>query len=448
VILADNLLAAREQMALTLGLHIILVPFGVAFPCMVLAAEWRGWKRGDVDATRLAQRWSKVMAVLFAVGAVTGTVLSFEMGLLWPGLFDRFGAVIGVPFAIEGLAFFVEAIFVGIYLYGWKRLSPKAHFLSGVPIVLSGVLGTVAVISANSWMNQPSGFKIAPDGTITHIDPLGAMLNNAIAYEAPHMLIAAYMVAGFVVASIYAIGWLRGNRSHYHRLGFLIPFVIAAVAAPVQVVVGDFAARAVFHDQPSKFAAMELVTTSGADRSMHLGGVLIDGKVVGAIAIPGLDSLLAGFSTSTEITGLDRIPADEQPPANIVHLAFQLMVLIGTGLVGLGAWFAFVWWRRRTLPSSRWFWRAAALAGVASVAALEAGWITTEVGRQPWIAFKLLRVSQAVTTNGGLWWTYGLLVALYTALTAAAILVIRTMARQWREDDRQPAAEPTERALR
>jgi cytochrome d ubiquinol oxidase subunit I len=444
--LASDLVAAREQMAFTLGFHIILVPFGVAFPCMVLVAEWRGWKRGDTDALKLAQRWSKVMAVLFAVGAVTGTVLSFEMGLLWPGLFDRFGAVIGVPFAIEGLAFFVEAIFVGIYLYGWKRLSQRAHFWSGVPIVVSGILGTAAVIAANSWMNQPSGFKVAPDGSIIDIDPLGAIFNNAFAYEATHMLIAAYMVAGFTIASIYAVGWLRGHRTSYHRLGFIIPFVIAAVAAPLQVVVGDFAARGVFHDQPSKFAAMELITTTGPDQSMHLGGVLIDGKVVGAISIPGLDSLLAGMSTSTVVTGFDRIPVDERPPQNIVHIAFQVMVMIGTALVALGAWFGFVWWRKRRVPASTWFWRAAAVAGLGSIAALEAGWITTEVGRQPWIAYRLLRVEDAVTSNGGLWWSYGAIVVLYAGLGTATVLVIRRMAQRWRDDDAEvvPASELVE----
>jgi cytochrome d ubiquinol oxidase subunit I len=437
---SSQLLPAREQMAFTLGFHIILVPFGVAFPCMVLVAEWRAWKRGDADALKLAQRWSKVMGVLFAVGAVTGTVLSFEMGLLWPGLFDRFGAVIGVPFAIEGLAFFVEAIFVGVYLYGWKRLTPRAHFWSGVPIVLSGVLGTAAVIAANAWMNQPSGFDVAPDGAITNIDPLGAMFNDAFGYEATHMLIAAYIVAGFTTGSIYAVGWLRGRRTRYHRLGFMIPFVMAAFAAPVQVFVGDVAARGVFHDQPSKFAAMELVTTSGSNRPMHLGGLLIDGEVVGAITIPGLDSLLAGFSTSTEVTGLDRIPVDERAPANIVHIAFQLMVVIGTALVGLGAWFGIVWWRRRRVPTSSWFWRAAAVAGIGSIAALEAGWITTEVGRQPWIAYRLMRVEDAVTTNGGLWWTYALIVAVYAGLGTATLLVVRGMARRWQAQDAEAPA--------
>ena len=200
------------------------------------------------------------MAVLFAVGAVTGTVLSFELGLLWPGLFDRFGAVIGVPFAIEGLFFFLEAIFIAIYIYGWTRLSPWATFWSGVPIVLSGIGGTFSVITANAWMNQPSGFTLRADGTVTNVRPIAAMFNKATSYEVPHMLLAAYMVAGFVVASIYAVGMLRGRRDRYHHLGFTIAFTVAAVAAPLQVVVGDYAARAVHKDQPAKFAAMELVT--------------------------------------------------------------------------------------------------------------------------------------------------------------------------------------------
>jgi cytochrome d ubiquinol oxidase subunit I len=435
LIVASDLLAAREQMAFTLGFHIILVPFGVAFPFIVLIAHYRALRHDDADALLLAQRWSKVMAVLFAVGAVTGTVLSIEMGLLWPGLFDKYGAVIGVPFAIEGLAFFLEAIFIGIYLYGWKRLSPWKHFASGIPIVLAGILGTVAVISANAWMNQPTGFVTEADGSISHVNPLAAMFNRASAYEMPHMLLAAYMVAGFCVASVYAVGMLRGRRDRYHRLGFTIAFAVAAVAAPLQVFVGDVAARAVFHDQPSKFAAMELITQTGSDRALHVGGVLIDGEVRYAISIPGGDSLLAGLSTSTSITGLDQIPIDEQPPVNVVHLAFQVMVAIGTALVALSAWFGLVFWRRRRLPNGAWFLRASALAGLASIAALEAGWITTEVGRQPWIAYKLLLTKDAVTHAGGVWVSYGVIVAVYIALGVATLAVIRNMTRRWRQGD-------------
>ncbi len=431
----SDLLPAREQMALTLGVHIILVPFGVALPVIVLLAHYRGLRRGDEVAMLLARRWSKVMAVLFAVGAVTGTVLSFEMGLLWPGLFDRFGAVIGIPFAIEGLAFFTEAIFVGVYLYGWKRMHPWAHFASGVPIVVAGVVGSFAVVSANGWMNHPSGFSLDAQGRVVGIDPMAAMFNRATLYEVPHMLLASYMVAGFVVASVYAVGMLRGRRDRYHRLAFGLAFGVAALAAPLQVVVGDVAARGVFRDQPSKFAAMELTTVTGPDQAMHLGGVLVGGRVVGAISLPGLDSLLVGFDRSTVITGLDRIPADERAPANIVHLAFQVMVAIGTALVALSAWFGWSWWRRRRIPSSRWFLRAAALAGAASVVALEAGWITTEVGRQPWIAYRVLRTRDAVTAAGGVWVSYLVIVVLYTALVVGTIAVLRSMARRWRLEE-------------
>ena len=435
MLLASNLMAARQQMAFTLGVHIILVPFGVAFPFITLIANYRAIKHGDADALRLARRWSKVMAVLFAVGAVTGTVLSFEMGLLWPGLFDRFGAVIGIPFAIEGLFFFLEAIFIAIYIYGWTRLSPWAHLWSGVPIVLSGIGGAFAVVTANGWMNQPSGFTLRADGTVTNVRPLAAIFNAATKYEVPHMLLAAYMVAGFVVASVYAVAMLKGRRDRYHRLGFTIAFAVAAIAAPLQIAVGDYAARAVHDDQPAKFAAMELVTETGTNRALHVGGVLVDGKVRGAITIPGLDSILAGGSRATRVVGLDDVPADERPPANLVHLSFQAMVAIGFALVGLAAWFGLAWWRRKTIPASPWFLRGAAAAGVASVAALEAGWVTTELGRQPWIAYKLMRTSEAVTHVGGVWVSYGIIVVLYAAVITGAVVVLRHMARRWRDEE-------------
>ena len=430
--LANDLLAAREQMAFTLGFHIILVPFGAAFPTITLIANWRAIRRDDAVALDLARSWSKVMAVLFAVGAVTGTVLSFEMGLLWPGLFGRYGAVVGVPFAIEGLGFFTEAIFIGIYLYGWKRMSPWAHFWSGVPIPIAGLVGTFAVVSANSWMNQPAGFTVGPGGTLQHVDPLAGMFNRATAYEVPHMLLASYMVAGFVVASVYAVGMLRGRTDERHRRAFLIAFTVAAIATPVQIFVGDIAARAVYHDQPSKFAAMELITKSGSHQALHLGGVLIGGKLVGGIPVTNGDSLLAGLSPSTKITGLDAITKADQPPANIVHLAFQLMVTIGFALLALGAWFALSWFRRRRFPPSRLFLRCAAAAGVLAVCALEAGWITTEVGRQPWIAYHVMLTRDAVTRSHGVWITFVIVLTLYAALAAATVIALRKMAEGWR----------------
>ncbi|MGI8727033.1 MAG: cytochrome ubiquinol oxidase subunit I, partial [Solirubrobacterales bacterium] len=289
---ADNLLAARETMAFTLGFHIVLACIGVALPALMLVAEYRGRKHGDADALHLAQQWSKAAAVLFAVGAVTGTVLSFEMGLLWPKFMEDWGEVFGTGFAIEGIFFFTEAIFIAIYIYGWKRLPGWTHFASGIPIVVAGIGGAFSVVAVNSWMNQPEGFTLAADGTITDVDPIGALLNRATVYEFPHMLLAAYMVCGFGLASIYAFRLLRGNKTRRNRLGMIIPLAVAAIVTPVQLLVGDVAARSVANDQPAKFAAFECVAETGTNKAMSLGGLCIDDKPVGALEIPGLESLL------------------------------------------------------------------------------------------------------------------------------------------------------------
>ena len=236
---ATDLLIAREQMAFTLGFHIILASMGVGFPLITLVANWWGLRKNDEVVLTLARRWSHVMAILFAVGAVTGTVLSFEMGLLWPGLMGRFGDVFGIPFAIEGIFFFTEAIFITLYIYGWKRLSPRAHLLSGIPIVIAGFGGALSVVAANSWMNQPGGFTFdEATGRVTDVQPLDVIFNGAFYYEVPHMILAAYLVAGFMVASVYAVGWLKGRRDRYHQLGFAIPFTIAAIAMPIPDVRG------------------------------------------------------------------------------------------------------------------------------------------------------------------------------------------------------------------
>ena len=350
-------------MGFTLGFHIVLACFGVAFPLMMLLAEWHGHRRNDQEALRLARNWSKAVAVLFAVGAVTGTVLSFEFGLLWPRFMDRFGDAFGIAFAIEGIFFFLEAIFIAIYIYGWDRLSPRAHMLSAIPIVLSGIGGAFSVIAANAWMNQPQGFDLSAAGNVTNVKPFEVLFNPATGYEFFHMFLAAYMVTGFLIASVYAVGMLRGRRDRYHRLGFLIPFTVAAIASPIQLFVGDTAARAIADDQPAKFAGMECIYESGEDQTEYIGGICTDGEVKGGIGIPGLDSLLVGFSTSTYVKGLDQIPPDERPPANtLLHNAFDTMVGVGTGLFLLAVWFAISWWRRRDFPATRWFLRLAAVA--------------------------------------------------------------------------------------
>ncbi len=432
-----ELLAARSQMAFTLGFHIVLACLGVGLPSLVIVANWIGVRRGDPAALLLARRWSTVMAVTFAVGAVTGTVLSFEMGLLWPVLMGRFGGAFGLPFAIEGIFFFLEAIFIAIYIYGWNRLSPRAHLWSGIPVALSGLGGTFSVVAANAWMNQPAGYVLGPDGRVVTVQPLEVLFNRATFYEVPHMLLAAYMVTGFLLASVYAVGLLRARAGadRYLRLGFLIPFVVAAVAAPLQVAVGDVAAREIVKDQPAKFAAMEYIMTTGAHQPVTLGGILVDGKVVGGIQIPELGSLLAGFSPDTEVIGFDQVPVDARPPATVVHLAWNTMVGIGTALVLLGLWGLVLRVRRRDHATARWFLRASAVAGIGAIAALEAGWIVTEVGRQPWVVYLVLRTRDAVTQSGGVQVTFAGVVILYSGLGIATLLALRTLARRWSAAD-------------
>jgi cytochrome d ubiquinol oxidase subunit I len=355
-------------------------------------------------------------------------VLSFEMGLLWPGLMNQFGQVIGLPFTIEGFAFFIEAIFIGIYLYGWDRLSPRAHLLSGVPVLLAGIVGTLSVVSANAWMNQPRGFDLE-SGKVTGVDPWGAMFNPAMPPQSVHMLVAAFMVTGFVIASVYAVGMLRGRRDAYHRLGFLVPFTVAAVMAPIQVVVGDWAAHFIADYQPTKLAAIEGVYQTASGVPLHVGGIAIDGEMRYAIEIPNGLSLLAHWNPNARIAGLDQVPPGDRPPVNVVHLSFQAMVGLGFAMLAVAAWFAYLRKRKRDLSGNRWFLRAAALCGPAAVIALEAGWVTTEVGRQPWTVYGILRTHDAVNPAPGL--RVGLLVILlvYAGLTIATVYVLRRLAR-------------------
>src|SRR3954464_10423262 len=421
---------ARSQMAFTLASHIILVPLGVAWAFMALVANYRGIRKNDADAMLLAQRWSKYMAVTFAVGAVSGTVLTFEFGLLWPRFMGRFGDAFGIPFAIEGLFFFLEAIFLAVYIYGWKRLKPWTHFWTGVPIVIAGIGGTVSVVAANAWMNEPAGFTLDSAGKVVDVDPWAVIFNKAMPLQSLHMLIAAYLVGGFLVASVYAFGMLRGRRDRYHRLGFLIPFTIAAIATPMQMLVGDEMARWVFNNEPVKFAAIEMVPKTSSDVPETLFGHLNDqGQVVGGIPIPGLASILSAPSTgtSTVVQGLDTVAKDDRPTnhgVNVVHLAWDVMVGLGTLFFLLTLWYWASWIFRRDLPRSRWFLRAAATSGVLSVITLEAGWTVSEVGRQPWIVYEKMRVEDAATGNTGIWITFLGVLILYVGLGTTAILVL------------------------
>lgn len=434
LVLASQLAPARSQMAFTLGFHIVLASLGVGFPVLMLIANYRGLRRNDPDALLLARRWSKVVAVTFAVGAVTGTVLSFEFGLLWPEFTGRFGEVFGVLFAIEGIFFFLEAIFVAIYIFGWERLSPWAHFWSGVPIAICGIGGAYSVVAVNSWMNQPQGFTVE-NGKVTDVEPFKVIFNKAVPYEVPHMLLAAYIVTGFLVASVYAVGMLRGRRDRYHRLGLLIPLTFAAIVTPLQFFVGDMAARSIADDQPVKFAAMECVQTTSTHVTEYIFGRCTSSGVKGGVGIPGFDSWLVGGSTDTQVIGLDSVPPDQRPPANtMLHWCFDIMVGICTALIALGLWLGVQWWRRRDIPATKWFLRAVAVSGAAAILALECGWIVTEVGRQPWIVYGVMRTEDAVTGANGVWVTFVLVLLLYAALGTATVLVLRHMAQRWREE--------------
>jgi cytochrome d ubiquinol oxidase subunit I len=425
----EYLLEARQMQALSFAVHIPLVCFGIAFPVMVLFVEGLYLRTGDDLYRTLARRWTRVMVALFAIGVITGTILSFEMGLLWPNFTATFGDVFGLGFAIEGFSFFVEAIFIGIYVYGWDRLSPRAHFASGIPIVIAGFTGSLTVISVNSWMNHPSGFGLS-GGKAVDVDPVAALFgNDYLWHELIHMYLAGYMVVGFLVAGAYAFGRLRGRWGRYERTALVIPLTIAALASPVQVLVGDWAAREVARNQPTKLAAIEGLSHTQRGAPLHVLGWYTEDGIKHGIRVPRLLSLLAFHDPDARVQGLDAVPERDRPPVNVVRVAFQTMVGIGTFLAVIGLVFLFVRIRRKRIPKSVWFYRALVVAGPLSVIALISGWVTTEVGRQPWVVYHVMRTSEAVTGASGIPVGYGALAVVYLGLLAAVAWILRRLAR-------------------
>jgi cytochrome bd ubiquinol oxidase subunit I len=416
----DTLLA-RQMQALSLTVHIPIVCFGIAFPAMFVFVEGLYLRTGDKTYKALAKRWSKVALILFAVGVVTGTILSFEFGLLWPNFMATFGDVFGIAFGLEGISFFVEAIFIAIYVYGWDRLSPRAHFLAGVPVVISGFTGSFNVIAVNGWMNTPDGFQVSSDGKVVDPQPWDALFNTAMWHELIHMYLAGYIVCGFIVAGVYAFAWLRGKRDRYHRTALVVTLAFACLTAPVQVVVGDWAGRSVAEHQPTKLAAFEGLqhTQAGAPFTM-----------LGIFEIPKMLSILAYHDPNATVQGLDAVPPDDRPPVGIVRVAFQAMVSIGTALALLGVVFFYTWLRWHRLPRSRWFYRAVMAAGPLAFVALIAGWIVTEVGRQPWIVYQVMRTTQAVTAVDYLEIGYVFLIVVYLGLGAAVVWLLRRLTRR------------------
>jgi cytochrome bd ubiquinol oxidase subunit I len=425
----QDLLWARELQAMSFAVHIPLVCFGVAFPAIVLFTEWLGQRTGNETYTRLARRWSKVMATLFAVGVVTGTILSFELGILWPDFMATFGQVFGLAFALEGFSFFAEGIFVAIYVYGWDRLSPRAHLASGIPAAIAGFTGSMMVIAVNGWMNHPTGFSVV-DGKVTDVHPWQAIFNPFFWHEMTHMYVAGFMVSGFLVAGVYAWAWMKGRRDHYTRAGLVIALSVAALASPVQVLIGDWAGREVAKMQPVKLAALEGLGQTQRGAPFHLGGFYSDGEVKAGIRIPKLLSLLARHDPTAEIQGLEAVPPDDRPPVNVVRTAFQVMVGVGTLLALLGVLYVATWWRKRRLPRSVWFWRAVVAAGPAATLALLCGWVVTEVGRQPFVVYHVLRTREAVTDAGGLPVAFFAMLVVYASLAAMVVWLLRRLSRE------------------
>ncbi|GIF48317.1 cytochrome bd-I ubiquinol oxidase subunit 1 apoprotein [Asanoa ferruginea] len=429
ILAQDYLLEARQMQALSFVVHIPLVCIGIAFPALVLFVEWRYLRTGDELYRTLARRWSKVLVALFAAGVVTGTILSFELGLLWPNFTATFGGVFGLGFAIEGFSFFLEAIFIGIYVYGWNRLSPRAHFLSGLPIAVAGVIGSFMVISVNGWMNHPGHFTFENGRVVSSNSAKALFANSFFWHEFVHMYVAGFIVTGFLVAGAYAVYALRGKWGRYERTAFTVPMTAAAVASPVQILIGDWAAREVAKNQPIKLAAMEGLgqTTKGA--ALHILGWYQNGEVIWGLGIPKLLSLLAFHNINATVQGLDTVPLEDQPPVNVVRYSFQSMVFAGTFLALVAVVFLFYRWWRHRLPVTPWFYRAVVLCAPLSIVALLAGWITTEVGRQPWVVYGYMRTEEAVTGASGVPVGYGVLAAVYLALVIAVIWILVRLAR-------------------
>lgn len=415
----SDLIAARSQMAMSLGFHIVFAALGIAMPLLMAVAEWRWLRTQDARYLLLAQRWSKGTAILFAVGAVSGTVLSFELGLLWPIFMEASGPLIGPLFALEGFAFFTEAIFLGIYLYGWKRISARAHFLAGVIVCLSGILSAVFVVTANAWMNAPTGFLLE-QGRLTSVDPWAAFFHPVARQEVIHMLLAAFAATGFLVAGIHAWFLLRDSDSFFHRQALATALLIGSLPALLQPLSGDLIAKTVARHQPAKLAAMEALFRTESGAAFVLGG-FPDAEtqtVRYGLSIPGGLSLLLHLDPRATVTGLDAIPRADWPPVAVVHLAFQVMVGCGLIMAALAAWSAWRWWRTGTLETDRWLLRSLVAAAPLGFVAIEAGWVVTEVGRQPWIIDHVMRTSDAVTPMPGLWVPMTTFTLLYVILAA------------------------------
>jgi cytochrome d ubiquinol oxidase subunit I len=428
------LTAARIQMELSLGFHMIFAAIGIAMPLLMLIAEWRWIRHGDADARRLAHVWARLTAVTFAIGAVSGTALSFELGLLWPRFMSFAGPLVGPAFALEGYAFFIEAIFLGLYLYGWEKLPPWRHWWCGVAVAASGAASGILVLAVNAWMQNPVGFTLGPTGRPENLDPWAVFTNPAWPLMAVHSTLSTYQAVGFAAAGVYAWALWRGRGDRYARVGLAIAMAVGSMAAVVQPIAGDLLAKRAHRHQPAKLAAMEGHFVTGRYAPLRIGGWpdVERRETPYAVEIPGALSFLADSSLETEVAGLDRIPRDEWPNVVVTHVAFQIMVGAGVAMLGVAAWYWLVRWRTRRAgdaPLPRPLLLALAACAPLGFLALEAGWVVTEVGRQPWVIYKVMRTADGVTPVAHVWASLVLFTVLYAGLLVILVFFLRRLRR-------------------
>lgn len=439
----EDLLAARAQMAMSLAFHIIFAAVGMAMPLLMIIAEGQWIRTGDKVYKELAMRWAKGTAIIFAVGAVSGTVLSFELGLLWPTFMEYAGPVIGMPFSMEGFAFFTEAIFLGLWLYGWDKIPPKWHWACGLMVAISGTLSGIFVTTANAWMNAPAGFDYV-DGQFVNIDWFEAMFNPLWFTQCFHMVIAAFQAVAFVVLGIHAAMLLREKDNPFHRHAASIALVVAVLTSIVQPLMGDLLAKDTAQAQPVKLAAMEGQFETETGASLRIGGIPDEeaGETTYAIEIPYALSFLAYGDVDAEVKGLNDFPRDEWPPVAIVHYAFQIMVGLGMWMLLVSVLGAFMAWRRRRLPDDRWYLWLLVITAPMGFVAIEAGWTVTEVGRQPWIIQGYMRTAEAVTPMPNLVVPFAAFTVLYLVLMVIVIYLL------WRHVFQSPRSEEVEELKR
>ncbi|MET7253517.1 cytochrome ubiquinol oxidase subunit I [Dyadobacter fermentans] len=421
----NDFIAARSQMALSLGFHIIFSCIGMVMPFFMAVAHYYYLKTGQIVYKNVTKAWSKGVAIFFATGAVSGTVLSFELGLLWPEFMKHAGPIFGMPFSLEGTAFFIEAIALGFFLYGWDRFNPWFHWFTGVVVGVSGLASGILVVAANAWMNSPAGFEYL-NGQYLHIDPIAAMFNEAWFSQALHMTIAAFAATGFAVAGVHALMILRGNNVLFHTKSFTIAAVFGCAAALVQPLSGDISAKDVAIRQPAKLAAMEAHFHTEKSASLIVGGIPNEAekKVDFAIKLPGFLSFLAHGDFKAEVTGLDRIPEENHPPVAVTHYAFQIMVGMGMAMMLVSALYFVASWKKRKWLREPWLLKLFALATPLGFIAVEAGWTVTEVGRQPWIIYGVMRTADAVTPMPGIAYSFYLFTAIYASLAAFVVFML------------------------